>query len=42
MSRERGGEEKLLTTLSFRADLKSMLNVISKHKARKFAESMQF
>jgi hypothetical protein len=35
-------EEKLLTATAFRADLKSMLNVISKHKARTFAESMQF
>lgn len=42
MNRQKGGDEKLLTTLFFSADLKSMLNVISKHKARRFAESMQF
>ncbi len=36
------GEEKLLTATAFRPDLKSFLNVISKHKARTFAQSMQF
>jgi hypothetical protein len=37
MNREDDGQEKLLIASSFRPDLKSMLNIISKHKARKFA-----
>lgn len=42
MNKDINGEEKLLATYSFKPDLKSILNIISKHKARKFAESMQF
>ena len=42
MNKDSNGDEKLLATYSYRPDLKSILNIISKHKARKFAESMQF
>lgn len=42
MARQNDGKERLISTLSYKADLNSLLNIIAKHKARKFAESMQF
>lgn len=42
VAKEIDGTDKLITSLPFKADMSSILRIISKHKARKFASSMQF
>jgi hypothetical protein len=37
MGREVNGEEKLINSFSWETDLKSILNIIAKNKARTFA-----
>ncbi len=34
------GEEKIISSIAFKSDLTSILRIISKHKARKFASSI--
>lgn len=36
------GEEKMISAIPYKSDLTSILRIISKHKARKFASSIQF
>jgi hypothetical protein len=42
LAREADGSERFLNSLPYKADLNSILRIISKHKARKFAASLQF
>ena len=41
-AREGDGSERLLNSIGLRPELASILNMIGKHRARKFATSMQF
>ena len=37
-----GGVEKMISLMGYKADLNSIIRIISKHRARKFASEMQF
>jgi len=42
IAKETDNSQKLVSSLSYKPNLNSILRIITKHKARKFASSMQF